>query len=76
MPLNPAINTRVTITTKDINNDSVANTFDNVINLNFDYFKGMVNVVDSLQGSFYFPLILVTTVTYTAVLGTTTVVIS
>jgi hypothetical protein len=76
MPSTPAIQTTVTITTKDINNDSVANVFNNVRFLSFDYFKGMVNIVDGNQGSFFFPLLLVTTVTYTVAGSVTTVVIS
>lgn len=69
MPLAPAINTQVTITSRSLAGDNVAKVFNKVIGLNYDYFKGMVNVVDAEQGSFYFPLIPVTTIT-TVVSGT------
>lgn len=79
MPLNPAINVSVNITAKDINGNNVAKVFNSVTKLHFDYSKGTVNVVD-VTGSFYFSLMLVTTLTYTVVAGfgapTTTVVIS
>lgn len=73
MPLNPAIDTRVSITSIGLSGDSVAKAFNTVLAMNFDYAKGMVNIVDSRQGSFYFPLIPVTTITIT-IAGTTTVV--
>jgi len=77
MPATPAINCNVTITSKSLAGDSVAKTFNNVIALNFDYFKGTVNVVDAVQGSFFFGLTLVTVTTVTIVAGiSTTVVIS
>lgn len=71
MPLNPAITTRVNITVS-----SILKTFNDVIGLSFDYYKGMVNIVDSTEGSFYFGLTALTTVTYTIVGTTTTVTIS
>lgn len=74
MPLNPAINTAVTITVLDIKGNSVAKQFNAVSALNFDYNKGVVNVVD-VTGSFYFTILTITTLTYT-VGGTTTVVMS
>lgn len=76
MPSTPAITGRVTITAADINGNSVATTFNNVIGLYFDYFKGVVKVVDSIQGEFFFALIPVTTVTVTVLGAVTTVVIS
>lgn len=76
MPVQPMFTTQVTITTKSINNDSVACVFNTVIGLHFDYLKGMINVVDSEQGSFFFPMQLVTTVTYTVTGGTIVIAIS
>lgn len=70
----PAIDTRLTITSKTINGDSVAVTFNKVISLHFDYFKGMVSLIDSEQGEFYFGLVLVTSAVIT-IAGTTTVVV-
>ena len=75
MPLNPAITARVTITVKDINDNSVAKVFNAVSALNFDFSKGMVNVVD-VTGSFHFTLITITTLTYTVAGTVTTVVLS
>lgn len=78
MPLNPAINAKVTITAADVNGNSIAKTFNSVSALNFDYNKGMVNIVD-VTGSFYFTLLTITTLTYTAIAGlggATTVVMS
>lgn len=68
MPSTPAINATVNITVKDINNNSVAKQFNRVTGLNFDYFKGMVNIID-VTGSFFFPLNTLTTLTYTIVTG-------
>jgi len=77
MPLTPAISARVTITARDINNNNVAKTFNSVGSINFDYVKGMINIVDLVQGSLYFSLTAITTLTYTAVAGgATTVVMS
>lgn len=76
MPLNPAINTKVTITSVSIKGDSVANVFNKVIELQFDYSKGMTRIVDTEQGEFYFPLIPTTVITVTVVGNVTTVVIS
>lgn len=64
MPKNPALSATVKITCKDINNNSVAKMFNAVGSLSFDYDKGTVNIVDD-SGSFYFPLIPSTTLTYT-----------
>lgn len=71
-----AINATVTITAVDINGNSVAKTFSFVLQLHIDYFKGMINIVDDVQGSFYFSMLTPTTVTYTISGTTTTVVIS
>ena len=60
----PAISGTVKITVKDLNGNNVLKTFVNVLALNFDYNKGMVNVVDA-TGSFYFQLAVPTTATYT-----------
>ena len=76
MPSTPAIITTVTITSKSLDGISVAKTFNNVIGLSFDYFKGMINLIDSVQGQFYFPLIPVTIATSTIAGNTTTIVIS
>ena len=75
MPLAPAITTAVTITAVDINGNSIAKQFNAVSALNFDYFKGMVNVVD-VTGSFYFSLTVITSLTYTVAGTVTTVVLS
>lgn len=76
MPLTPAINATVIITAVNIKGSSVTSIFNFVIELNFDFFKGMVRVVDSVQGEFYFGLSTLTAVTYTIAGNTTTVVIS
>jgi hypothetical protein len=60
----PLINATVKITVKDINNNSVAKQFNNVIGMNFDYSDGTVNIID-ITGSFYFTLKTITTLTYT-----------
>lgn len=73
MPLNPAINAAVTIAAKSINGDTVTSTFSKVLSMNIDYSKGMINIVDADQGSFFFSMLFPTTVTYT-ILGTTTTV--
>jgi hypothetical protein len=78
MPTNPAITARVTITVADINGNSIANTFNSVAELRFDYNKGMVRIIDT-TGEFYFTLLTITTLTYTVVTGlggATTVVMS
>lgn len=73
----PAVNTRITITSKSINGDSVASVFNQVLQLEFDYFKGMIRILDQAQGEFFFGLTLVTVTTVTIVAGvSTTVVIS
>lgn len=79
MPTTPAITTTVKITARDINGNNVAKTFNSVNTLSFDYIKGMVNIVDLIQGSFYFPITPLTTITHTitsGVGGVTTVVMS
>lgn len=79
MPTTPAINTIVTITARDINNNNIAKTFNSVGSMNFDYNKGMVRIIDLVQGEFFFSLLTITTLTYTVVSGvggTTTVVMS
>lgn len=68
MAYTPLINARATVTAKDINNNSVAKVFSSVQAINFDFAKGMVNIVDA-TGSFYFPIKLMTTVTDTIVTG-------
>jgi len=79
MPTTPAITATVKVTAKDINGNNIAKQFNNVSSLQFDYVKGIVQVTDLNQGQFYFPLLLITTLTYTVVAGvggTTTVVMS
>lgn len=66
MPNTPLINATVRVTARDINNNNVAKQFNAVSAINFDYAKGMVNIVDA-KGSFYFPLTPMTTLTYTIV---------
>ncbi len=60
----PAIIATVKVTADDINGNNVAKQFNAVTYLNFDYAKGMVNVVD-VTGSFYFSLLDITSLTYT-----------
>lgn len=74
MPLSPAINTTVRITAKDINNNSVAKQYNAVRELHFDYNDGTVNIVDK-TGSFYFPIMPMTTVTYTITAGVSPTVV-
>ena len=69
MPTTPALNARVLITVKDINNNSVAKQFNYVTSMHFDYFKGVINIVDSVQGSFFFTLMTITSLTYTITTG-------
>ena len=76
MPSTPAITGVVTITSVDINGNSVAKSFSSVLELSFNYFKGVVKIVDSVQGEFFFGLTSVTTVTYTVLGTTSTIVIS
>ena len=76
MPRTPAINAAVTITSTSIKGDSVIAYFNEVNELNFDYYKGMVRINDRVQGEFYFSLLTPVTVTYTIAGSTTTVVIT
>lgn len=74
----PLLNGVVKITHEDINGNDTLVTFNSVTALNFDYAKGMLQVVDA-TGSFYFSLTDPTSVTYTIVVnpnGSHTVVIS
>ena len=65
----PLVVATVSVTAKDINNNNVLKKFNDVRALNFNYDKGMFNVVDA-TGSFYFPLASpLATVTYTIVVG-------
>jgi len=72
----PAIQAKVTITTVSIKGDSVAMTFNKVIELSFNYFKGTVKVIDSEQGEFIFGLTLVTVTTITIAGTNSAIVIS
>lgn len=76
MPLTPAISGNVTITCKDISGSTTAKIFASVIDLEFDYFKGVVKIVDSVQGMFVFGLTTLTTITVTIAGTVTSVVIS
>lgn len=76
MPATPAIQTIVTITAKGLNGAAVAMTFSQVLQLHFDYFKGMISLIDGSQGEFYFGLTTLTTVTYTIAGTTATITIS
>jgi hypothetical protein len=67
---------KVTITSKTINNDSVAVVFNNVTELEFQFYRGMVRILDADQGEFFFGLTLVTVVTDTINNNLHTVVIS
>jgi len=69
MALSPRMAGIVNITTKDINGNSIAKVYNQVLFVGLDYAKGMINVVDNVQGSFYFSLYAVATFTYTAVGG-------
>lgn len=64
----PLLKATVNITAKDINNNSTLKVFNNVLNINFDYNTGRLNIVD-VTGSFYFNLSAVTTLTYTITAG-------
>lgn len=78
MPTTPAIKATVNITAKDLNGNNIAKQFNNVVDLRFNYFKGVVEVTD-ITGQFYFSLLLITTLTYTittGIGGVTTVVMS
>jgi hypothetical protein len=63
----PLVNGIITITATDINGNRIAKTFNSLAYLNFDYGKGMLNVVDFKQGSFFFSLTAITSLTYTIV---------
>lgn len=76
MPSTPAITARVNITATNILGSSVACVFTSVTNLEFDYYKGMVRIVDAVQGEFFFSLLTPTTITYTIAGKTSTVVIT
>lgn len=69
MPLTPSIVTSVNITARDINGNNKPKQFNSVGSLTFDYVKGMVSLVDLVQGQFYFPLIVITSLTYTVAAG-------
>ena len=51
----PAIVATLTITARDINGNYTKKQFNSVYGVNFDYNKGMLNVIDA-TGSFYFSL--------------------
>ena len=76
MPLNPAINATVSIAAKSINGDTVTSVFNKVLNMNIDYSKGMINIVDADQGSFFFSMLFPTALTYTIVGTATTIAIT
>lgn len=65
----------VTITATGIGGSSVAANYNNVKQLNFDFFNNKINVVDE-TGSFYFTLDPVATLTYTVTAGAARVVIA
>jgi hypothetical protein len=60
----PIIIGTVKVTAKDINGNNIAKQFNSVYSLSFDYNKGMISLVD-VTGQYYFPLIPMTTLTYT-----------
>lgn len=64
----PLILATVNITAKSIAGNSVAEQFNAVTGLSFDYSKGTVEIVDA-TGTFYFGLTAITTLTYTIVSG-------
>lgn len=64
MPNSPLINATVKITAKDINGNNIAKTFNAVKGVNIDYTDGTINVID-VTGSFYFPMLPLTSFTYT-----------
>jgi hypothetical protein len=68
MPNQPLISATVRIMTDDINGNNTTKQFNTVYGLNFDYNKGMVNIIDA-TGSFYFSLFDVITLTYTVAGG-------
>lgn len=76
MASTPALECQVTITSKSILGDSVASVFNKVLQLEFNYNKGVIRLVDQQQGEFFFGLSLVTTITPVVVNNLTTYVIS
>ena len=66
----PLIIASVKITTRDINNNNTVKQFNSVFGVNFDYNKGMINIVDA-TGSFYFSLSAVVTFTNVIASGLT-----
>ena len=70
MPQSPLISTRILITAKDINGNNVQKTFNAVLSMACDYYKGTINIVDNVQGSFFFGLTAATVFT-TAIAGNT-----
>ena len=64
MPNQPIISATVKVTADDINGNNSTKQFNFVGGLNFDFNKGMVNIVDA-TGSFYFSLVDMVSVTYT-----------
>ena len=68
MAYRPTILGTVNITAKDIKGGNVAKQFNQVSSIIFDYGDGTVNIIDA-TGSFYFSLLLITTLAYTIVTG-------
>ena len=60
------ITTTVKITARDVNGNNVAKQFNQVVSLHFDYADStpIINIVD-VTGSFYFPILPLSAVTYT-----------
>jgi len=74
MPNTPIILATVNITSRGLDGSNVLKTFEEVKAINFDFSKGMVNIVDS-TGSFFFSLTAVVTLTYVVAGNTTSIVI-
>ena len=68
MPNTPLINATVKITAKDINGNNIAKQFNQVRGIIFDYSDATINIIDA-TGSFYFPVLPLTSFTYTIVAG-------
>lgn len=69
MAVTPKLNCTVQITAKDINGNNLAKTYNFVNSITMDFVKGMINIVDDVQGSVYHPLIPISSFTDTIVAG-------
>lgn len=68
MAQQPILAANVKITAKDINGNNIQKIFNNVLQINVDYNRAVINIVDT-TGSFQFAMRPLTTFTYTIVPG-------